>query len=93
MSAKEMFEKLGYKQLSNDNIAISYKNNFKKDKVNYMVVFYFSDNNYQIFKQSYSTRLLKENLYLPIYEPYRVSKELHEAINKQVEELGWLDEK
>lgn len=92
MSAKEMFEELGFKEYSNDNITISYKYKANRENTNYMIVFYFSDNTYQVFTQSYSSRLLKEKKYLPIYEPCRINKKLHDAITKQLEELGWLDE-
>ena len=92
MSAKEMFEELGFKEYSNDNITISYKYKANRENTNYMIVFYFSDNTYQVFTQSYSSRLLKEKKYLPIYEPYRINKKLHDAITKQLEELGWLNE-
>ncbi len=91
MSAKEMFEELGFKEYSNDNITISYKYKANRENTNYMIVFYFSDNTYQVFTQSYSSRLLKEKKYLPIYEPYRINKKLHDAITKQLEELGWLN--
>ena len=91
MSAKEMFEELGFKEYSNDNITISYKYKANRENTNYMIVFYFSNNTYQVFTQSYSSRLLKEKKYLPIYEPYRINKKLHDAITKQLEELGWLN--
>lgn len=92
MSAKEMFEELGFKEYSNNNITISYKYKANRENTNYMIVFYFSDNTYQVFTQSYSSRLLKEKKYLPIYEPYRINKKLHDAITKQLKELGWLNE-
>ena len=91
MSAKEMFEELGYKEYSNDNLSLSYRKKSKRERINYMVVFYFSDNSYQIFSQSYSSKLLKEKRYLPIYEPYRIDKEMHKAINQQCKELGWYE--
>lgn len=92
MKAKEMFEELGFIEYSNDNISMSYRYKANRENTNYMIVFYFSDNTYQVFTQSYSSRLLKEKKYLPIYEPYRISKKLHKAINKQIEELGWNNE-
>ena len=89
MTAKEMFEELGFKEYSNDNISISYKYNANRKNTNYMIVFYFSDNTYQVFTQSYSSRLLKENKYLPIYEPYRINTKLNKAIQQQIKELHW----
>lgn len=89
--AKEMFEELGYKKYSDDNITISYKQNAKTENIN-MVVFYFIDRTYQVYSFGYSSRLLRQHKYCPIYEPYRITREMHKAINKQCEELGWFDE-
>ncbi len=89
MSAKEMFEELGFKEYNNDNVSISYKFDANRLNTNYMIVFYFADNTYQVFTQSYSSRLLREKKYLPIYEPYRINTKLNEAIQKQIEELNW----
>lgn len=75
MSAKEMFEKLGYKQ----EIHIAYILYIKNEE-NY------SENEHRIFFYHDTETICK-----PFTDGINV-KEL-QAINKQIEELGWLDDR
>lgn len=75
MTAKEMFEELGFTK-SEDNYFISYTN----DKViNYTFV----------FSKEYECVELLSSVEGKIHYFTRLSKKLLKAINKQVEELGW----
>ncbi len=79
MSAKEMFEKLGYKKIE-DVMTISY---------------YFGDLQVRFWKNSKHIELFNGKYLdgdLDNYEYYENDYKLFIAINKQVEELGWLDE-
>jgi len=74
MTAKEMFEKLGYKQTINKTYTLEYR--------------YFT------YTKSFSVKFRKDKK--RVYENGRLIDdyknylgELGEAINKQVEELGW----
>ena len=75
MTAKEMFEKLGYECFINKELEeIDYT---KKDNKEFIVfVHYRFDNSYVFYKQT-------------DYEPGDITMEELQAINKQVEELGW----
>ena len=82
MSAKEMFEKLGYKQEENDKRYISYCWYYHGDKdCIRKIVFDLQDKGFL----AYSPYNLDE------YEDCSIFIELKElqAINKQVSELGW----
>lgn len=68
MKAKEMFEKLGYKQ-EKDNWIIYCKN---EDAIIFM-------DDKTFYKRHY-------------YDPGDINIEELKAINKQIEELGWLNE-
>ncbi len=90
MKAEELFKQLGFKKYSDDNITLSYSYDSRREKTKYMVVFYFDDRSYQVYSVSYSIRLFsREKMYYPIYEPYRISKDMHKAIITQLDELGW----
>lgn len=83
MSAKEMFEKLGYKQEKDDKIHITYYNgNFENiQKCDKQITFDLESKSFI----AYSPYELND------YEDCSIfinMKEL-QAINKQVEELGW----
>lgn len=73
MSAKEMFEKLGYKQVNND--------------INYLI--YDLDG---VFKLKFYKP--QQDIEIEVIEDTYNTLDVEElqAINKQVEELGWLDE-
>ena len=74
MSAKKMFEKLGYKQVNND--------------INYLI--YDLDGIFELkfYKpQQYIEIKVIEDAYSTL------DVEELQAINKQVEELGWLDDR
>lgn len=84
MSAKEMFEQLGYKQLGsfkpNDNyIVIAWEKEKHGDR---FTVYFYSDK---------AVRVIMETKRGEIYPPIIELEEL-QAINQQVKELGWLDE-
>ena len=76
MTAKEMFEELGYKYEEN-NTEIIYFNSFRS-RFQYLIVFYKDIKTIEKFKY-YNNVSVGINV-----------KEL-QAINKQIEELGWLD--
>lgn len=81
MSAKEMFEKLGYEMLGSFNL----KDNYiivawSKEIYDCKTTIYFYDDK--------NLRIVMEDKKGRIYPPVFTLKEL-QAINKQVEELGW----
>ena len=80
-TAKEMFEKLGYKQLGS----------FKPDD-NYIIIAYekklYGDKEYIYFYGANEIRICLEDKKGRIYPPIVELEEL-QAINKQIEELGW----
>ena len=76
MTAKEMFEKLGYKLNRDDNF-IDY---IQINKIsNNQIRFYVKDK--EVKKEDFCTGFAKY-----------ISLEELQAINQQVKELGWLDE-
>lgn len=89
MSAKEMFEKLGYKLTRDDDSFIIYSYTLKYDKKYYYVIT-FELKYKQLKIERYRSELLRKlfskedmiGLYLDDIQ----------AINKQIEELGWNDE-
>lgn len=74
MSAKEMFEKLGYELSKNDKKYIIYEN--KICDTSMKIIF---DLDFKIVKKSYNRN---DASWIHLQEL--------QAINKQVEELGWL---
>ncbi len=69
MSAKEMFEKLGYKYLTDYKYCLfRYVN---KDENPFVYIYFY------------------ENKTIEIAPDYELSYKVYQAINKQVEELGW----
>lgn len=87
MTAKEMFEKLGYKCLGgSDYIAIKYYKQEKQGEYysNYDIdiTFYCTSKTVSVVANEYGKRSYK----LAIMD---IDMELLQAINKQVEELGW----
>ncbi|MCI9434060.1 MAG: hypothetical protein HFI86_02125 [Bacilli bacterium] len=89
MSAKEMFEKLGYKLTRNDDLFITYSHTLKHDKKYYYAIT-FELKYKQIKIERYRSELLRQlfskedmiGLYLDDVQ----------AINKQIDELGWNNE-
>ena len=80
MSAKEMFEKLGYELDEDNDIEILYKMKWEISST-YYVSFDLGYKNFECFVTSDSP-----------FEPaksFAVDLDLLQAINKQVEELGW----
>ncbi len=78
MTAKEMFESLGYKQTINSDYLIEYTaDNGGNDFV--YIRFYFSSKGYEVgYFDGYISTAMETSI-----------KE-HEAITKQMKELGWI---
>lgn len=105
MSAKELFEKLGYELFLNNKETLMYR--CKKDYVDNSVTFNLGN----LFPNTYDVMFVdwwdnKSADWLPMSERREdlkhcatyghwqkvdrpISFELHKAINKQIEELGW----
>ena len=87
MTAKEMFERLGFKLLTKPNKEIPRKSwDYSSGGITYY-------NNYMIIKfdtnwKNYRTILFKNGD--DDDRQHNISLELHQAINKQIEELGWV---
>lgn len=75
MSAKEMFEKLEYKKFDIECNVI----------FSYKSIMYDTSINFDGFSERITISTLNEKL------PQNIDMEELQAINKQVEELGWLD--
>ena len=82
-TAKEMFEELGFDISNVENFGLFYK---IKDYP-LIIIFDLEEKHVRIVEEHYIGELgLYE--YLPIYYPITV--ELHKAIHKQMQELGWI---
>ena len=82
-TAKETFEKLGYKQLGSfkpddDYIIVAYKKEYYGD---YLYVYFYGANEIRITMEDNKGRI-----YPPIFD-----LELLQAINQQVKELKWYE--
>lgn len=77
-TAKEMFEELGYKIYFESSVMITYEKKSNSKKSSKYIQFYFEDKKFYIGSEGKFAQGF-------------TFKEL-QAINKQVEELGWLDE-
>ena len=86
MNAKEMFEKLGYKVLVNNKNTLEYLKQTEDEK--YTITF---DKKYKFIGHYYEQYSKFNNMWT--YELCDLTLEELQAINKQVEELGWLDER
>lgn len=73
MTAKDMFEKLGYKLMQND--------------VNYLIYNFEDAFEIRFYKPQQQIEICYENLFYGT-----LNLEELQAINKQVEELGWNDD-
>ncbi len=81
MSAKEMFEKIGYDRCYESPTAIDY---CYGEQENYCVVRFLKNSKHiELFGGKYLDGDLEN------YEYYENDYKLFVAINKQVEELGW----
>ena len=78
MSAKEMFEELGYIESENNNKGITYNYNFT-DYSTYSFI-HFNKKDEKIEMES------------NVINGYDITLQELKAINKQVEELGWNNE-
>lgn len=82
MTAKEMFKALGYEQTTNSNNLIEYKNDRHGDGDYAYIVFNRMWKEYEVgYFDDYETKTK---------EPTKVSIKEHEAITKQMKELGWI---
>lgn len=78
-TAKEMFEELGYYLQNNTDCEIEFmKNDVYKERIKF-IKFYLGIREYT----TYSTKVYENAV--------TISTEELKAINKQVEELGWLE--
>lgn len=88
-TAEEMFTDLGFeKDVDFLHISIAYRKQIDKD-ITRMCVFYLRDKVYSVYDFHYNKEFLKDNLYKPEYESFRIDMGLHKAINKQIEEFRW----
>ena len=76
-TAEEMFEELGYKLVSIYNNTISYGHNKEESFVDF-----------NLFSKDY--KVAGEGYYGDAEGPFSVSILLHQAITKQMQELGWI---
>ena len=83
MTAKEMFEKLGYKQTINSVNLIEYQDDSHGDG-NYKYV------RFHHMWQEYIVGYYENGFIAKIRKATMVSIEEHEAITKQMKELGWI---
>ncbi len=111
MSAKEMFEKLGYEQRVNDNEQIYYY--LKKETYTRSIEFrkhakdfcvngmewlsndsceWTTMNENNLFRDEFDKYCAKYGHWITTYFVY-IDAKLLQAINKQVEELGWNNER
>lgn len=90
MSAKEMFEKLGYKLVNENEDYITYENINKKRENIYIHSIKKEQNNSALPKFITFWFALKDIDFEYGRLGSYVYFELLQAINKQVEELGWL---
>lgn len=81
MSAKEMFEELGYKQIEYSNSYIVY-NKFLKQEERYIIEFHNNDTTFSKYKNRCGNI---RDLFINLQE--------FKAIQKQIEELGWESDK
>lgn len=77
MSAKEMFEQLGFEQTRNDGYFIKYKK--ADDGIDKIITFSIT---LRYFDSKYGD--------YPFTAPYEVDIDTLKAINKQCDELGWI---
>ena len=88
-TADEMFKDLGFeKDVDFLHISISYRKQID-DNITRVCVFYLRDKSYSVYDFYYNEAFLSKGLYKPEYESFRINMDLHKAINKQIEELGW----
>lgn len=82
MNAKEMFEELGYEICRNDDEVIVYSAKKFISETNYIKI--------KKIEKEIDCYILSDSPFEPTKDLAITFKEL-KAINKQVEELGWLD--
>lgn len=81
MTAKEMFEQLGFKDTNSDEAILNYV--ISNGKIQGYIRFFIFDREYSVWTSDVCNRYTG-------YAPVPV--EWHKAIHKQIEELGWIDE-
>ena len=83
MTAKEMFEKLGYKLIQNDIYKIVYQDNWLDDGSHIRIEF---DLQFKHFNPIFTNKpYLKTDTFMDIDVP------LFLAITQQMKELGWIE--
>ena len=83
MTAKEMFKALGYGQVTNNDNFIEYMDDSHGDGDYTYITFRRMWKEYEVgYYDGYETKTR---------EPMKVSIKEHEAITKQMKELGWID--
>ncbi len=82
MSAKEMFEELDFTLIKNNEMILEYENPYNE-------TIYFDKN-----EKYYSSYCRNNEHDFDVYadEAIIINMKLHKAINKQIEELGWLND-
>ena len=82
MTSKEMFEELGYRQTRNDNVFIEYQDDSHGDGDYKYIRFTLLWKKYEVgYYEAYETKRYKASM---------VFIDEHEAITKQMKELGWI---
>ena len=82
MTSKEMFEALGYKQTRNDNVFIEYQDDSHGDGDYKYIWFNHMWKKYEVgYYDAVETKRYKASM---------VFIDEHEAITKQMKELGWI---
>lgn len=82
MTAKEMFEKLGYKRYVYKNGNIRYLQKIFNLRYDHVIIFHPEEKTYTARTANKKTKLIESRYVIPI------SVNLNEAIQKQIEELG-----
>lgn len=89
-SAKEMFEELGYKITRNDDLFVTYSYTLKCDKKYYFAITFelkYKQVKMERYRSELFRRVFSTNDMIGLY------LDDIQAINKQIEELGWIQKK
>lgn len=84
MTAKEMFEKLGYKKCDKSNKRVlGYKKIFMRN--DYFIEFGIETKQFIIYRETFKLDEIIDEIRVCNFDEYK-------AITQQMKELGWLDE-
>ena len=87
MSVYDLFRKLGFSYVSESEEGITYTSITEYDKCgnefNNVITFWYDTKSITVFREKHFKP------YGDLYEPFEITPELREVINKQIEELGW----